>query len=247
MSLSSVGDTLAEGGTVRRFVAVLFDNGDTLFHKPFAPAAIEAMAASLGKSISEAEAVAAWASVKAHKRSITDRDLVFGRNRSAGGHQHYYTTCYAPLDDIAPGLAASFYVHFKTNPESMIPYPDTRHVLSALHEAGLRIGIVSNTGWDIRAGYRRARLDQWIDTFALSFEHGTAKPEHALFEIACADLDVDPSDVLMVGNDGIADSGAASLGCTCLVLPPVARGEPRGLDAAIRLIGLDDPVSLSAV
>jgi FMN phosphatase YigB (HAD superfamily) len=231
---------------VRRFAAVLFDNGDTLFHKPLAPPAIEALAARMGRPISEAEAVAAWASVKAHKRSITDHELVFGRNRSAGGHKRYYTACYEPLDDITPGLADSFYAHFKTNPESMIPYPDTRDVLGALHDAGMRIGIVSNTGWDIRAGYRLARLDQWIDTFALSFEHGTAKPEHGLFEIACSDLDVEPSEVLMVGNNGFADSGAAGLGCTCLVLPPVARGEPRGLEAALRLSGVDDTVPLTA-
>lgn len=230
---------------MRRFAAVLFDNGDTLFHKPQAPPAIRALAARMGRSITETEAVGAWSSVKAHKRSITDEDLVFGRNRSAGGHQRYYTACYAPLDDITPGLADSFYAHFKTNPESMIPYPDTRDVLGALHDAGFRIGIVSNTGWNIRAGYRLAGLDQWVDTFALSFEHGTAKPEHALFEIACDDLGVHPAEVLMVGNNGTADSGAAGLGCTCLVLPPVGRGEERGLDAALRLTGIDDPVPLT--
>ena len=222
---------------MRRFAAVLFDNGDTLFHKPFAPPAIGALAASLGRPISEAEADAAWASVKACKRSITDRELVFGRNRSAGGHQRYYTTCFAPLEEIAPGLASAFYAHFKTNPDSMIPYPDTSEVLHALHDRGVVLGVVSNTGWDIRAGYRRAGIERLIDTFVLSFEHGVAKPERDLFEIACSNLFVEPSEVLMVGNNGLADSGAAALGCTCLILPPVSRGEVRGLDAVLRLAG----------
>jgi HAD superfamily hydrolase (TIGR01549 family) len=222
---------------VQRFAAVLFDNGDTLFHKPLAPPAIKTLATRLGRPISEPEAVAAWASVKAYKRSITDEDLIFGRNRSARGHQRYYTTCYAPLDEIAPGLASAFYTHFKTNPASMIPYPDTSDVLRALRETGLALGIVSNTGWDIRAGYRRAGIDHLIDTFVLSFEHGIAKPERDLFEIACSNLAVEPSEVLMVGNNGLADSGAAALGCTCLILPPVSRGEVRGLDAVLRLAG----------
>ena len=230
-----------------RFKAVLFDNGDTLFHKPLAPPAVAELAASLGRPIDEAEAFAAYQEVKAKKRSLGDEALVFGRNRSSDGHFAYYTACYAPLDAIAPGLAVAFYRDFKTNPASMIPYPDTEATLATLRDAGIAIGIVSNTGWDIRKGYARAGLDAMVDSFVLSFEHGMAKPEPAMWERACSELEVAPSEVLMVGNNPRADSGAAELGCTCLILPAVGRGERRGLDAALALVGIDRPASVPAV
>lgn len=231
---------------MNRFEAVLFDNGDTLFHKPVAPPVIVRLAASLGHAIDEAQAAQAYKLVKAHKFEIEDPALEDGRNRSAEGHFAYYTACYEPLDDLVPGLARAFYRDFKTSPESMIPYPDTGMTLRALHESGLRLGIVSNTGWNIRQGYERAGFGDLVATFVLSFEHGIAKPDPAMWKIACAELDVDPSRALMVGNNPRADNGAADLGCTCLILPGVKRGQERGLGAALRLAGVDHPAALPA-
>lgn len=230
-----------------RFDAVLFDNGDTLFHKPVAPPVIVELAASLGRSIDEAQAAVAYEAVKAHKLAIEDVALVHGRNRSAAGHLAYYTACYKPLDEVVPGLSDAFYRYFKTSPESMIPYPDSGPTLRALHEAGVTLGVVSNTGWNIRQGYDRAGFGELLATFVLSFEHGIAKPEPAMWELACTELDVEPSRVLMVGNNPRADSGAADLGCTCLILPAVRRGQERGLGAALRLAGIDQPAAVPAV
>ena len=49
------------------------------------------------------------------------------------------------------------YDEWKTNPLTMVPYPDTPAVLKSVAAAGLPIGIVSNTGWSIDAGLRRDR------------------------------------------------------------------------------------------
>jgi FMN phosphatase YigB (HAD superfamily) len=231
---------------VKQFDAVLFDNGDTLFHKPLAPPAIAELASSLGQPIDEATAAAAYQEVKAHKRAIDDETLIFGRNRSAAGHLAYYTVCYQPLEPVAPGMALAFYRHFKTNPASMIPYPDTEPTLRRLHAAGIALGIVSNTGWNIRQGYERAGLAPLIDAYVLSFEHGIAKPERGMWEIACAELGVAPERTLMVGNNPCADSGAAELGCTCLILPAVERGAERGLASVLRLAGVQAPAATTA-
>ncbi|HLI45559.1 MAG TPA: HAD-IA family hydrolase [Acidimicrobiales bacterium] len=231
---------------MHRFDAVLFDNGGTLFHKPAAPPVIVALAATLGRTLDDEEGVAAWGAVKAAKRAITDQALVFSRNRSAEGHRRYYTTCYAPLDEIADGLADAFYRALKTSPESMIPYPDTTAVLARLHEAGVPVGVVSNTDWNIRQGYERSGLDRFISTYVLSFEHGTAKPEPEMWRLACAELDVDPAGVLMVGNNAYADTGIVAIGGTALILPPVERGERRGLSAVLGLAGIDEPAAVPA-
>lgn len=235
-----------EPTALTRFDAVLFDNGDTLFHKPVAPPAIAELAASLGRPLGQDEAAAAYQAVKAHKRSLRDETLVFGRNRSAEGHFAYYNACYEPLEAVAPGMALAFYRHFKTNPASMIPYPDTAPTLRALHEAGIKLGIVSNTGWNIRLGYDRAGVGELIDSFVLSFEHGMAKPEKGMWELACRELGVEPERVLMVGNNPVADSGAASLGCTCLILPGVDRGRERGLAAVLSLADVGEPAAVPA-
>ena len=228
------------------FSAVLFDNGDTLFHKADRAPAIKRLAAGLGHEIDLPQAHEAWLAVKAHKRALTDEALVYGRNRSSDGHRRYYSECYAPLDELVPGLAKSFYGRFKTNPESMIPYPDTAAALAALHDAGVGVGIVSNTGWNIREGYVRAGVDACIDSYVLSFEHGIAKPEPEIFERACAELEVEPARTLMVGNNGVADSGAVAAGCTCLVLPKAPPGQSRGLGAVGRLLGIEQPAALGA-
>ncbi len=226
------------------FSAVLFDNGDTLFHKRDRTPVIASLAAQLGHPVDPQRAREAWLAVKAHKHAITDEELVYGRNRSSDGHRRYYGECYAPLDELAPGLAASFYAGFKTSAESMVPYPDTAPTLSALHDAGVAVGIVSNTGWNIREGYVRAGLDPYIDAYVLSYEHGIAKPEQAIFTIACAELETEPAQTLMVGNNGVADSGAAAAGCTCLVLPKAEPGSSRGLAAVLRLVGIGQPSAL---
>ncbi|WP_249019912.1 HAD family hydrolase [Conexibacter sp. S30A1] len=229
------------------FQAVLFDNGDTLFHKADrAPATVE-LASQLGCQLDLERAREAWLEVKAHKHAISDEPLIFGRNRSSDGHRRYYSECYAPLDELVPGLAESFYEQFKTSPVSMIPYPDTAPTLAALREAGISVGIVSNTGWNIREGYERAGLDTYIDTWVLSFEHGIAKPEAEIFAIACAQLAVDPAQTVMVGNNGYADSGAVAAGCTSLVLPKARPGQRRGLDAVLRLVGIEQPSAVGVL
>ncbi len=226
------------------FPAVLFDNGDTLFYKPHPYSAIVNLASSLDVVIDERAAIEAFAKVRLAKRSLTDESLVFSRNRSEDGHRLFYMACFAPLNDVAPGLADLFYTQFKTNPETMIPYPDTEPTLRALAEMDVLIGIVSNTGWDIRQGYDLTGLSGLISSFVLSFEHGVAKPDRRIWDIACSELGVDPRRVLMVGNNLRADSGAIQVGATTLLLPEVDRGDRRGLESVLRIVGIDIPQSL---
>ena len=66
-------------------------------------------------------------------------------------------TACAPFDEKPPGLAHQMYDQWKTNPQTMVPYPDTPAVLKSFASAGIPIGIVSNTGWSIDKGYARRR------------------------------------------------------------------------------------------
>ncbi|MFE7112275.1 HAD family hydrolase [Streptomyces sp. NPDC057575] len=134
------------------------------------------------------------------------------RDESAELHREAYTGLARQVALPDPGLYDALYERHRT-PAAWEPYPDAAEVLGALHDSGIRIGVVSNIGWDLRPVFRAHGLDPLIDTYVLSYEHGVQKPDSRLFHIACTNLGLDPADVVMVGDDRNADGGAAALGC----------------------------------
>ena len=221
-----------------RYDAVLFDNGGTLTHRSSPVAAVCALAARLGVAISEEDAARHWRRSREHSRTLMAEKRQ-SRNLSRADHRASYVTGYAAFDEIAPGLAELMYDEWKTNPRTMVPYPDTPAVLKSFTGADIPIAIVSNTGWSINEGYAATGLDAFITTFVLSCDLGIAKPDPEPFLIACERLGVSPARALMVGNNRLADSGAICVGCHCLILPPVPPGATRGLHAAADVAGID--------
>lgn len=72
----------------------------------------------------------------------------------------------------------------------------------------------------------------------LSYEHGIQKPDPRLFEAACAALDADPRDVVMVGDNRRADGGAAALGCAVHFVDHLpADRRPDALRPVLDLVG----------
>lgn len=116
------------------------------------------------------------------------------------------------------------------------PYEDTLPVLGALQDRGVKIGIVSNAGLNIRPVLDRGKMTDLIDSVVLSFEVGAVKPEPAIFTHALKDLDVSPERTLMVGDSWRDDGGAAEIGIRTLILPRT-RGPVHGLDAVLDLLG----------
>ena len=100
------------------------------------------------------------------------------------------------------------------------------------------VGVVSDTGWDIRPVFVHHGLDRFVDAFVLSCEHGDVKPAPGLFLAACAALGVAPEHTLMVGDNPLSDGGAVDAGMSTLLLPVAEPGRRRGLDAVLRLVGL---------
>jgi putative hydrolase of the HAD superfamily len=220
-----------------RYDAVLFDNGGTLTHRTSPVAAACSLAARLGVELPEEEAARCWRRSKEHSRTLMAEKRQ-RHNLSRDDHRTAYVTGYAPFDEIAPGLAALMYDEWKTNPRTMVPYPDTVATLKSFASAGIPIAIVSNTGWSINEGYAAAGLDAFIQTYVLSCDLGTAKPDPKPFLTACERLGVSPDRTLMVGNNRLADSGSICIGCHCLILPPVPPGATRGLRAAADVAGI---------
>ncbi len=96
-------------------------------------------------------------------------------------------------------------------------YEDVLPVLGALREAGLKIGLVSNTSRDLDAFVRHHALD--VDAWVSSGVHGKVKPSPSIFEAVLELLGVDAGAAVMVGDSPEDDiAGAEAMGIRGLLL-----------------------------
>jgi putative hydrolase of the HAD superfamily len=96
-------------------------------------------------------------------------------------------------------------------------YDDAAGTVAALREAGLRVGLVSNSARDVREFASHHGLE--VDAGISSFHHGRTKPHASIFLAVLDLLEVGPADAAMVG-DTIADDieGARALGMRAILL-----------------------------
>ncbi|MFF3955368.1 HAD family hydrolase [Streptomyces sp. NPDC001890] len=223
---------------------VLFDFSGTLFRIESVRSWLRAVLAEQGVTVDEADFERCAGELEAAgalpggppPRHVPARlaAAYATRDESAELHREAYTGLARQVALPDPGLYDALYERHRT-PAAWEPYPDAAEVLGALHDSGIRIGVVSNIGWDPRPVFRAHGLDPLIDAYVLSYELGVQKPDSRIFHIACTDLGLDPADVVMVGDDRNADGGAAALGCDVRFVQhlPVAE-RPDGL----RTLGL---------
>ena len=111
--------------------------------------------------------------------------------------------------EILPGLddadALSLAMEEAVNPVELVPSAGA--TLRALHEKGMRLGIVSNAQAYTRMILSRLLGADWNlfepALFAFSYEHLRAKPDPYLFSVAMEPLLADgisPGEILMVGD-----------------------------------------------
>jgi putative hydrolase of the HAD superfamily len=215
--------------------AVLFDFGDTLFRRRGGPQAIIEAARILGREAGEPEAAALWGAIQARAR--TPAELAKGRDLSPEAHRTAWTKLYSEADTLAPGMGSLLY-EWEVSPDHWEAFPDTLPTLAALRGAHVGLGIVSDTGWDIRPILDLHGCLDWFGAIVLSCEHGMAKPARPLFLAGCESLGVQPDETLMVGDNPLTDGGAVDAGLTALILPvpsPSRDGRARGLSSVARL------------
>jgi putative hydrolase of the HAD superfamily len=121
-------------------------------------------------------------------------------------------------------------------------YEDVIPVLGELRNAGLKLGLVTNSSRDVQAFAQHHSLD--VDATIGSLEHGKTKPHASIFAALLDLLGVAPADAAMVG-DTVEDDieGALALGMRAVLVDRLGRRpdfEPRledlyGLPAALGL------------
>ncbi|SOD62987.1 putative hydrolase of the HAD superfamily [Streptomyces zhaozhouensis] len=166
------------------------------------------------------------------------RGLWDARDIDAAGHRRLYVTLSRRVELPGPPELHEVLYDRHMEPTAWRPYPDTGPVLARLRERGVPVAVVSNIGWDLRPLFAAHGLLEWVDAFALSFEHGVQKPDPPLFAWACRELGVAPQQTLMVGDNATADGGATALGCTVhLVRHLPADERPGDLLPVLDLVG----------
>jgi HAD superfamily hydrolase (TIGR01509 family) len=222
---------------VSQFEAVLFDAGDTLIRLTGSgETLLHKAAVNLGVDQLDPEDVAhVWRQVLG--RSGTAEELAKGRDLSNARHREVWTALYdaAGCELLVPGLSEELYA-LTVSAESWEPFPDTLPTLKAVRDRGLRVGIVSDTGFDLRPAMDLLGLSPYLDTVVMSFEYGVCKPAASVFLTACDQLDVRPERTLMVGDNPLTDAGAVTAGMYVFLLPPPAKTGPRGLEHILSLI-----------
>jgi HAD superfamily hydrolase (TIGR01509 family) len=156
-----------------------------------------------------------------------DRDL------SQADHRAAFLGLASQTSGAFDGFAEALYERL-CQPEGWVAYSDTVETLQALRDASIPTALISNVGFDLRPVLKHLGFEHLLDQLVLSFEVGFAKPEPAIFREACLRLEVEPEDVLMVG-DSLADAAAIEMGIRTFLVPHTGPGEAIGLDAVRRL------------
>lgn len=107
-------------------------------------------------------------------------------------------------------------------PDSWDLYPDVLPALDALRAQageGLRMGIVSDWGSNLRPIISAVGLDPYLDFVLASGAVGVAKPDAAFYRLAATRAGVEPAESVMVGDSFFGDvEGARSAGMEGILL-----------------------------
>ncbi|HMD33391.1 MAG TPA: HAD family hydrolase [Vicinamibacterales bacterium] len=116
-------------------------------------------------------------------------------------------------------------------------YDDVADVLRALTEAGLRIGLISNTQRCLTSFQSHFELSGLISATVSSFEHGFMKPHPSIFAAALERIDAAPRDAIMVGDSLRQDvEGALSAGMRAVLLDRTGATPVRAVTLGVPVI-----------
>jgi HAD superfamily hydrolase (TIGR01549 family) len=215
--------------------AVLFDFHQTLFQVEHGESWLAGACDRIGRDMTEREITSMLAEINAARDFPDVVEGQRGRDLSAAAHRKA-TVSWLLAAGVDEALAGALYERL-LDPCGWHPYRDTADVLAELTRRGIPVGVISNTGWDIRETFAYYSVAGHVKTFTLSCEHGMEKPDPKFFRRACAELSSVPEETLMVGDNPASDGGAIEAGMHVYLFPAAPPSASRGLRAILRLAG----------
>jgi HAD superfamily hydrolase (TIGR01662 family) len=107
-------------------------------------------------------------------------------------------------------------------------YDDVPAVLRQLTEAGIRVGLISNSHRCLDSFQSHFELHEFVAAAVSSSDHGFMKPHPSIFQAALDQLGVAPADAVMVGDSVSQDvEGALRAGMRAVLLHRSETAAPR--------------------
>jgi putative hydrolase of the HAD superfamily len=186
--------------------AVVFDLWQTLAVWP------EERTSELGHAWSESIGVSAE---RLHE--VWSGDELYHR-RETGPISPAIAALYAELGvdaDVADAVA----LRIQLTRETLVPVDGAVSTLVELRRRGVAAGLVSNCTEEVALVWDETAFAGLFDAAIFSATAGCMKPDRRIYELACAELGVAPTDCLFVG-DGANDElrGAHDVGMTAVLV-----------------------------
>jgi HAD superfamily hydrolase (TIGR01509 family) len=213
---------------------VLFDWGHTLFDTASSAERIVAYSETTDRPMTYERAWELWEAARVASRA--PEEIAKGRDRGPAEHRQCWLDLWAGLEAECPGVGDVLYEH-ETSAAGWSPFIDARSTLESLKRQGIKIAVVSDVAFDLRPILAHYDLAQFVDSWVLSYERGSIKPDGLLFGIACDELGIAPSEALMVGDNHNNDGAGVTAGLRVYLMPHVESGTERGLNAVLCLVG----------
>jgi FMN phosphatase YigB (HAD superfamily) len=154
--------------------AVLFDYHDTLFRFEGDAAWLRAGADACRMAITDSELRALALRIDEARRLPEVVAMDSERDLSQAAHRRA-TTEWLRLAGLPGPLADALYERLMS-PACWQPFTDTEPVIRRLCQAGIAVGVLSNTGWNLRETFAHYGLRHYVAAFTLSCEVGDATP-----------------------------------------------------------------------
>jgi len=220
--------------------AVLYDAGRTLVRpRPEAPEIWDFLAAQLGIELARERTLPDvghfyYARLGEDGLGAYDSDA---RARSFWSNYYAQALIDAGVDLARDELmsAGDALYDWYQQPEQWQPYPEVLETLSRAHERGLVQGVISDWGTDLIPILHAHDVTRHLDFVVASASVGTAKPHPDIFRFALGRADLQPAEVLYVGDSYVSDV----LGARAVGIRPVL------IDREGRAPSLDCPVVTS--
>jgi putative hydrolase of the HAD superfamily len=119
-------------------------------------------------------------------------------------------------------LATCLEIRSRFTRDALVPRHDAIETLDELGRRGFKRGVISVCSSDVEEAWDDIELAAHVDDVVLSCAVGLTKPDPRIYELACANLGVEPGECLFVGdgaNDELAGAERVGMKAVC-VLPP---------------------------
>ena len=107
--------------------------------------------------------------------------------------------------------------------------PGTLDLIEELHQAGTRLAILSNAGFDFSSGFRRSPMGTFFERVFVSAEMDAIKPDPAIYSEVAGELGIRLDQMVFIDNKSVNTEAAAALGVAAHHFTGV-----EGLDAFLR-------------